>query len=84
MKENVEKYSSEIKEIHTTSRYLKTYNDSVKKECAAYAEQRNLHFENVSNITVNGDSVSPQKKKMGERNIVMNIIRFLTKNQTRV
>ena len=36
---------------------------------------KDIHFENVANIAVDGDSITPQKKKIGERKIV----RFLLK-----
>ena len=46
---------------------------------ASYMELNNLHLENVVNITVNSENITTQKKKIGKRKIVRNIVRFLTK-----
>ena len=40
------------------------------ESCTEYAEQSNTHFNNVVNITKNSDSITSQKKKMGESKIV--------------
>ena len=49
--------------MHPKNRYLITYIDSVKKERAAYPKHNNFHIENVAKITIDSDSVNPQKKK---------------------
>ena len=57
---------------------LQTYIDIYHKEserCAAYLEQSNAHFNNIANINVNSDGITPQKNRIGKRNIVRNIIR---------
>ena len=46
-----------------------TYIDTVEKEHTTYPEHNTSHFENVSNITINSDSVTLQKKKKRERGI---------------
>ena len=51
--------------MNSTNRDLQTDIDIVKKECEAYPENNTLHSENVANITINSDSVTPQKKKNG-------------------
>ena len=63
MKEILEILNSEIKEIHYTNQNMRTYIDSCNKEpekLAAYTENITVHLENVSNITLNIDSVIPQ------------------------
>ena len=60
---------------------MQTYIDSCKKESekhAAYPEQSNVHFENVANITVDSDSITPREKKTGVRKISRKIIKSLT------
>ena len=37
---------------------MKTYIDSCKKKRASYPEQNTLNFENVTNITINNDSIN--------------------------
>ena len=81
MQEIVYIYSSNIKEIHCTNQDLQNYIDIVKKERAAYTAHKTLHFKDISKITVNSDSVTPQKKKMGERKIVRIIVRLLIKKR---
>ena len=58
-------FNSERKKLGTGNQDLRTYIDNVKKDCTAYLEQNTLHFENVANITVNSDSITPHEKKMG-------------------
>ena len=51
-----------------TNQDLQTYIDSCHKESeirAAYPEQSNAHLNNIVNITVNSDSITPHKKKNG-------------------
>ena len=53
------------------------YIDSFHKESEiriAYLEQNTAHFNNVAKITVNSDIINQQKKKIGERKIVRNIL----------
>ena len=73
------------------SRYLRTYIDNCNKEKeirAAYSEKSTPHFDNVANITIDSDDITPQKKKMGERkiirNIVRNIIRYLPSKKKQI
>ena len=54
-----EKFNYEIKEIRSTNRDMRTYIDSVKKECETCLEHNTSYFENVATITVNSDSVIP-------------------------
>ena len=42
---------------------MKNYIDSCKKKSAAYLEQNTTHFETVANISIDSDSVTPQKKQ---------------------
>ena len=72
-------YKSEIEDIHAINRYMQEHIDNFYKgseSCAAHQEHVTTHFNNVANITINSDSITPQKK-MGEREIVINIMRFL-------
>ena len=55
-----------------SNQYLKNYIDSVNKDRAAYPEDNTLQFKNVANIKVDSYSITPQKNKIGERNIVRN------------
>ena len=62
-------------------RYEK-YIDSCHKEseiCAAYPEQRTVHFKKVANITINSDSVIPQE----EKNVVRKIVRWFLMEKMR-
>ena len=63
IKEIVESFNSYIKEIRSTNQDMKTYIDSVKNKHAEYPEQNTAYFENVANITVNGDSVILQEEE---------------------
>ena len=59
---------------------MREHIDSCHKEskiCAAYPEYSTAYFNKVENITIDSDSITPQKKKMGERQIVRNIMRYL-------
>ena len=50
---------------NSTNRDLQNYIDSCHKESeirAAYPEQRNANLNNVANITVNSDGITPHKK----------------------
>ena len=47
------------------NRDIKTYIDSCNKERAENTEQNTLHLENVARITVDSDSITPQKKQNG-------------------
>ena len=60
IKEMVQTFNSETKEICSTNRYMQTYIDSVKNDHVDYPEQKTSYFENVVNITVNSDIVNPQ------------------------
>ena len=51
-----------------------TYIDTVEKEHTTYPEHNTSHFENVSNITINSDSVTLQKKKTRARNIIKKVV----------
>ena len=73
MKEIGEIFNSEIKYIHSTNQDMQNCIDSCHEESdiyAEYPEQSTVHFKNVSNITVNSDSVIPKGGGMGVRNIV--------------
>ena len=64
----LEQFNSDKKELIATNRDLQTYIDGCHKEserCAAYPEQSTAHFNNVVNITVDSDSITPQKGKNG-------------------
>ena len=63
MKNTVEIFNYEIKDISSTNREILSYIDSCHKEperCASYLEKSTLQFENVVNITINSDSVIPK------------------------
>ena len=49
---------------------------------SAYMEQSNLHFNNVANINVDSDSITPHKGEMVERKTVRKIIKFLFFNES--
>ena len=53
---------------------MQNYIDNVKNNHEEYLEQNTLYFENVAKINADGVSLTPQKKKMGERKIVRKII----------
>ena len=77
MQDIVEIFNSEIKDIHSTNRDMKNYIDSFHKEserCAAYLKQSTIHFENVSNITINSDSVIQNINKTGVIKIARRLI----------
>ena len=68
MKDIVEIFNLEIKEICSTNRDMRNYIDGCHKEserCETYLEKRTAHLENVANITVNSDGVIPQEKQNG-------------------
>ena len=65
IKEILESFNSEIKELRSVNQDLWTYIYSVKKYRAAYMEQNTLHFKNVTNISIDSDSITPQKKQNG-------------------
>ena len=48
-----------------SNRDMQNYIDCCKKECASYPEQNNLHFENVTDITIYIHSITPHTKKNG-------------------
>ena len=60
-----DKINVDIKELCAINRDIQTYIDSCKKESAANTEQNTLHLENVARITVDSDSITPQKKQKG-------------------
>ena len=60
-----DKINVDIKELCAINRDIQTYIDSCKKERAANTEQNTLHLENVARITVDSDSITPQKKQKG-------------------
>ena len=62
----LESFNYETNELRETNQDLKTYIESCHKEserCAAYLEQNTLHSEIASDIAINSDSITPQKKK---------------------
>ena len=59
----LESFNSETKELCATIQDLQTHIDIVNKELTVYPEQKTLHLENVANITIDSDSITPQKKK---------------------
>ena len=58
----LEVFNSETKELLATNQYMQTYIGTFKKERAAYPEHKTLHYKNVTYITVDSDSITPQKK----------------------
>ena len=44
---------------------MQTYIDSCKKERVENTEQNTLHLENFAIIAVDGDIITPQKKRKG-------------------
>ena len=52
--------------------------------CTEHPEQNTAHFNNVANITVGSGSITPQKRKMGERKIVRKIVRSLLKKMIQI
>ena len=74
----LESFSSETEELCAINQDLRTYIDSFHKESeghAVYTEQSTAHFNNFSNITVDSDIITPQKKQIGERKISRKIFR---------
>ena len=66
MKQIVEIFNSDIKEIRFTNQDMRNYIDSCRRypeRRAAYPGQSTAHFENVANITDDGDSVITQEKE---------------------
>ena len=57
---------------------MQTYIGSCKKERIVYPEQKHLHFKKIVNIIANSDSITPQKKKMGDSEIERKIIGLLS------
>ena len=58
----LESFNYETKELCATNQDLQTYIDICKKESPLYLEQNTYHLENAAKITVNSDSINPQKK----------------------
>ena len=64
----LELFNFDTKQLCATKQDLQKFIDSCQKESkrhTAYPEQSTAHFNNVANITVDIDSIAPQKKKMG-------------------
>ena len=64
----LESFNFDINELCATNQDLRTYVDSFYKESerrSEYPEQSTAHFNNVPNITIDIDSITPQKKKNG-------------------
>ena len=62
----LESFNSDTKELCARNRDLRNYIDSCHKESersAEYPEQSTTYFNNVVNITVYNDSITPQKKQ---------------------
>ena len=57
---------------------MKFFIDICKNKLVSYPEQNTLNFENVANITADSDSITPQKKKMGDRKISRKIVIFFS------
>ena len=55
-------YRYKIEEIHDINQDVREHTDGCHKESeirTAYLEHNPAHFNNVANITVNGDSINP-------------------------
>ena len=62
----MESFYYDAKELCSTKRDLRNYDDSCHKEserCTEYPEQSTANFNNVANITINDDSIDPQNKQ---------------------
>ena len=56
---------------------MQNYIDSCHKEseiCTAYQEHSTAHFNIVANVNADSECMTPQKKNMGGRKIVRNIV----------
>ena len=62
IKDMVGSFNYEITKTPSKNQDLITYIDSVKKECAAYMEQKPAYSKNVKTITDNRNIVIPQEK----------------------
>ena len=51
------------------------------ERCAAYSEQITAHFEDVTNITVEGDSVITQGKQNGNEEYRERQVNYYKKNE---
>ena len=61
----LESFNCDTEELCATNRYLQAYIDIYHKKSerrAAYTEQSTAHLNKVTNINVNSDSITPQKK----------------------
>ena len=50
IKEKLESFNYETKELRTTNQDMQTYIDSCNKERAAYKEHNNLHFKTLRTL----------------------------------
>ena len=68
MKEGLYMYKYVIKEIHAINRYMREHIDSCQKEfkiSAVYPEHSTAHLNNIANITIESDSITPKNEKNG-------------------
>ena len=66
IKEMLESFNSETKELCATNRDLQTYIDCCHQESerhALYPEQGIVHFNNMANITIDNNSITPQRRQ---------------------
>ena len=59
----LDSFNYKTKYFLSTNQDFLDYFDSAKKELAAYPEQNTLHFNNIANITIHSDSITPQNKQ---------------------
>ena len=59
-------YKYDIEKIHAIKQEIREHIDSCykgSKSCAEYLEHSTAHFNNVANITIDSDSITPKNKK---------------------